>query len=233
MSHFEGFSETAVKFLSDLRKNNRKVWFDAHRKEYDRFILQPAMNFTEAMGERLTAIAPGIIAEPRVNGSIFRIYRDIRFSKDKTPYKTHLGIFLWEGEGPKMECPGFYFHLEPAKLMLGGGIYIFSKPLLDEYRRSVIHPEHGPDLAEAVESVSKHLNIGGRHYKKIPRGYDPEHPFAEFLLFNGLTAWTEGPVPAVLHGPGVVDYCFKLYRQLVPIHRWLKGLAARTRAGKV
>ncbi len=230
MSSFSGFPEETEKFLSELMKNNRKVWFNEHRKEYDKVIVEPAKAFTEAMGERLTAVAPGIIAEPRINGSIFRIYRDTRFSRDKTPYKTHLGIFMWEGEGPKMECPGFYFHLEPPRLLLGGGIHIFSKSLLDEYRRSVVHPVHGPDLAEAVESVLQKLHIGGRHYKRTPRGYDPEHPLAQLLLHNGLTAWTEGPVPEALYSTDIVDSCFDTFRKMVPIHRWLLKMAARTKA---
>jgi uncharacterized protein (TIGR02453 family) len=232
MSEFAGFPKETVTFLPDLAKNNRKTWFNAHRDEYERFIADPAKTFTEAMGERLTAFAPGIIAEPRVNGSIFRIYRDTRFSKDKTPYKTHLGVFMWEGEGPKMECPGFYFHLEPPSLLLGGGVHIFSKHLLDEYRRSVIHPEHGPDLAEAVQSVSKHLDIGGRHYKRTPRGYDPEHPLTEFLLHNGLTAWTEGQIPEELYSDALLDHCFGVFEQMVPLHNWLLKMVARARAAR-
>ena len=230
MSPFPGFPEETMTFLSGLAKNNKKVWFDAHRSDYERYILWPARAFTEALGERLTAIAPGIIAEPGVNGSIFRIYRDTRFSKDKTPYKTHLGIFCWEGEGPKMECPGFYFHLQPPNLMLGGGIHIFSKPLLEEYRRSVVHPTHGMKLAAAVSKVSKSLNIGGHHYKRVPRGYDPDHPFAQFLLFNGLTAGTEMKIPKDLHKPEIVDHCFDVFSKMMPVHEWLLGLAARARA---
>ena len=233
MSQFAGFPEGTISFLSDLARNNRKTWFDAHRVEFDRFILEPARAFTDAMGERLTAIAPGIIAEPRINGSIFRTYRDTRFSKDKTPYKTHLGIFMWEGEGPKMECPGFYFHLEPPNLLLGGGIHIFSKPLLEEYRRSVVHPKHGPDLEEAVQTVSQHLNIGGRYYKRTPRGYDPDHPLADFLLHSGLTAWTEGPIPAALHSDRIVDHCFNIFKNMAPLHRWLLKMAARARTGRI
>ena len=233
VTEFRGFPPEAVTFLSDLSRNNKKTWFDVHKGDYERFLLEPARDFTEAMGERLTEIAPGIVAEPRVNGSIFRIYRDTRFSRDKTPYKTHLGIFLWEGQGPKMECPGFYFHLEPPNLMLGGGIHIFSKPLLEEFRRSVTHPQHGPKLAGAVARVSKSLNIGGLHYKKVPRGQDPEHPFAQFLLFNGLTAWTEGPIPEALYGPGILDNCFEAFRKMMPIHEWLGEMAERSRGARV
>ena len=233
MSSFSGFPDGAVRFLSDLAMNNKKAWFEAHRNDYDRFIVDPAKAFTEAMGERLTAYAPGIVAEPRVNGSIFRIYRDVRFSKDKRPYKTHLGIFMWEGGGRKMECPGFYFHLEPPNLLLGGGIHIFSKTLLHEYRRSVVHPKHGSDLSEAVVSVSKCLKIGGRHYKRTPRGYDSDHLLSDFLLFNGLTVWTEAPIPAALHGAEIIDHCFDVFRKMLPIHTWLRGMAGRARGARI
>jgi uncharacterized protein (TIGR02453 family) len=233
LSSFNGFPEETVKFLADLAKNNKKAWFDAHKNDYERYLIWPARAFTEALGERLTALAPGIIAEPRVNGSIFRIYRDTRFSKDKTPYKTHMGIFCWEGEGPKMECPGFYFHLQPPNLMLGGGIHLFSRPLLEEFRRSVVHPGHGPKLAGAVTKVSKSLNIGGHHYKRVPRGYDPDHPFAQFLLFNGLTAWNEGPIHDVLYSDGIVGHCFDVFRKMLPLHEWLRELSARAREARL
>jgi uncharacterized protein (TIGR02453 family) len=232
VSEFRGFSEETVRFFSGLSKNNNRRWFEAHRADFEKYVLEPGRAFTQDMGERLTAVAPGIIAEPRVDGSIFRIYRDTRFSKDKTPFKTHLGIFMWEGGGPKMECPGFYFHLEPPKLLLGGGIHIFSRPLLEEYRRSVVHPVHGPDLDEAVASVSKQLGIGGKHYKRTPRGYDPGHPLADFLLFNGLTAWIEGPVPQAVFSAALVDHCFNVFKGMVPLHRWLLKMAARSHAAR-
>ena len=181
------------------------------------------------ISSRIERLSPCIYADPSPSGgSLMRIYRDTRFSKDKTPYKTHLGIFCWEGEGPKMECPGFYFHLQPPDLMLGGGIHIFSKTLLEEFRRSVVHPQHGMKLAGAVAKVSKSLNIGGNHYKRVPAGYDKEHPFAQFLLFNGLTASTEKKIPKLLHTPEIVDHCFDVFRKMVPIHEWLSAMAKRS-----
>jgi uncharacterized protein (TIGR02453 family) len=232
MIEFTGFPERTVTFLADLAVNNKKTWFDAHKEDFNRFVIDPARAFTEAMGERLTSIAPGIIAEPRVNGSIFRIYRDTRFSKDKTPYKTHLGIFMWEGEGPKMECPGFYFHLEPPNLMMGAGIHIFSKPLMEEFRRSVVHPKHGHDLAIAATNVSKLFDIGGRHYKRVPAGYDKDSPYAPFLLFNGLTAWVEEPIPPILHTSMIVDHCYRVFEKMAPVHNWLRDMAKRARGAR-
>jgi uncharacterized protein (TIGR02453 family) len=228
MSSFPGFPPETVKFLTDLAKNNKKTWFDANREDFDRYVMEPARGYVMAMGEKLTGIAPRIVAEPRVNGSIFRIYRDTRFAKDKRPYKNHLGIFCWEGEGAKMECPGFYFHLEPPNLMLGGGIHSFSKPLLEEYRKSVVHPVHGPDLDEAIRKVGKKFNIGVPHYKRVPRGFDPDHEFAEYLKFAGLTASVQVPIPDELHSGKIIGYCYKLFKGMEPIHAWLRDMQLRS-----
>ncbi|UCF30365.1 MAG: DUF2461 domain-containing protein [bacterium] len=229
MSDFSGFPRETVTFLADLARNNNRRWFNAHREDFDRMVIEPAKAFVEALGARIISVAPGIIADPRVNGSIFRIYRDTRFARDKKPYKTHLGIFLWEGEGPKMECPGFYFHLEPPDLMLGAGIHLFSRALLEEYRNSVVHPRHGHDLVTAAMEVSRSFTIGGLHYKKVPRGFDGDHPYAQFLLYNGLTAWTEGPLPEEIHSPEIVELAFRTFEVMLPLHRWLLAMTARSR----
>jgi hypothetical protein len=87
-------------------------------------------------------------------------------------------------------------------------------------------------LAGAVAKVSRTLSIGGHHYKRVPRGFDQEHPFAQFLLFNGLTAWTRETIPESLYGPGIIDHCFEVFRQMLPLHEWLKPMAERARAAK-
>jgi uncharacterized protein (TIGR02453 family) len=225
MSTFNGFSKKVITFYKELTRNNNKEWFEAHKADYKNHIITPAQQFVLAMGDRLRTISPGVVADTRTNGagSIFRIYRDTRFSQDKSPYKTFLGIFFWEGNRKKMESSGFYFHLEPEKLMLGVGIYMFSKPMLKTYRDAVVHPDHGMRLLEAVESVTVtgEYQIGGKHYKRVPRGYDSDHKNAEFLKFNGLHAFIEGDIPEELYSTDLLDYCFETFREMVPIHQWL------------
>jgi len=113
---FNGFPRELIQFYQGLSRNNDKSWFNEHKDIYARHVIAPAQDFVVSMGERLRMLSPGIVADTRANGagSIFRIYRDLRFSKDKRPYKTFLGIFFWEGSGKKMENPGFYFHMEPS-----------------------------------------------------------------------------------------------------------------------
>lgn len=228
-SVFNGFPKECVRLYEELRRNNTREWFAEHKEDFDKHVTVPARDFVFEMGKRLKKISPGVNADPRVNGSIFRPYRDTRFSKDKTPYKTHLGIFFWEGTRPKMECPGYYFHLEPPHVMLAAGNHCFSKPLLDAYRDSVVHPRHGAALVKALRAVEKKGDyvIGMKHFKKTPRGYDPAHANAELLLFNGLTAAVTIPVPQEMFSAALLDLCFARFKDLSPIVEWLVEMNER------
>ncbi len=228
-SKFNGFPKGCITFYRDLAKNNSKQWFEDHRRAYDEQVLAPARQFVLAMGDALAGLSPEIHADPRTDKSIFRIYRDVRFSRDKRPFKTNLAIWFWEGNGPRMECSGYYFHLEPGTLMLGAGIYLFPRHMLKEYRDSVVHRKHGPELARAVRSVLKKgpYGLGGEFYKKVPRGYPGDHENAEFLLYNGLWAGMEVPVPGEVFSSGLVGYCYKRYADMAPLHEWLRSLTGR------
>lgn len=227
---FQGFSKETVSFFNQLRRNNNKEWFERHRDIYEAHVLEPAKAFVLAMGKRLRAISPNIIAVPKVNKSLFRINRDTRFSLDPSPYKTNLGILFWEGSRSRMKCSGFYFQIEPPKLILGVGVYMFPDRLLDRFRRAVVHPKSGKELSQIVKKISKmgEFELGGKHYKRVPAGFDRSHPNAELLLHNGLHAGRETDIPKELFTPGLVDYCFEKYKPLVPLHKWLVAVTERT-----
>ncbi len=226
---FHGFSRDTVKFLKDLKKHNNREWFNAHKDIYTGQVIGPAQALVTDLGERLKEIAPGIIAVPKPNRSIFRIYRDTRFSSDKSPYKTHLGIYLWEGIRPRMECPGFYFHLEPPNLMLGMGFYMFPRKALEHYRSAVVDPEYGAELTDILSHIEEMegYTLGGKHYKRIPPGFDSSHPNAELLLHNGLYAGIEAPIPEELYSERLLDYCMERFAPLAGLHRWLVDLNNR------
>jgi uncharacterized protein (TIGR02453 family) len=228
---FQGFSKETVKFFRELKRNNSTKWFDAHRKEYEAFVMNPAKAFVVAMGEKLHKLSPGIIAIPKINKSLFRINRDTRFSPDKSPYKTNLGIFFWEGSPSRMESPGFYFHLEPPHILLGAGIYMIPKYLFDAYRNSVVHPKYGKELGEILSQISKRkgYKLGGKQYKRIPSGYDSSHPNAQLLLHTGLHFGYEALIPEELYSKKLVSYCFEKFQPVYPLHRWLVALAKRYR----
>ncbi len=223
MSSFKGFSQETLQFFSALEANNNKTWFNAHKPDFENFIMQPAREFVVAMGERLREIMPGVVADPRINKSIFRIYRDTRFSNDKTPYKTNLGLWFWVGEGHKFENPGYYFHLDAENLMLAVGLHTFSKALLKAYREAVVDEPLGTALRKAVQSVAeKGYNLGEITYKRTPRGYDSDHPNAAFLLHSGLTSGVNLGLPEQLYTPALIDFSFEHFRNQTPIVKWLQ-----------
>jgi len=232
---FQGFPAGAPQFLLDLKENNNKTWFEANREWYNSDIIQPAQKFIVAMGERLREISPNIVADPRIDRSIFRIHRDTRFTHSAEPYKAHLGIWMWEGAGKKMECSGYYFHIEPPTIFLGSGMYLFEPELLKLYRVMVVDPVHGEQLQTAVSEVTAKgdYEFGFQKFKKLPRGADPKHPNARFLLHNGLYAGYETVIPPELFTADLVDLCFEHYRNTSPIHKWVLQLTEDYKKRKV
>jgi uncharacterized protein (TIGR02453 family) len=219
---FAGFPPEVVSFLSELGRNNNREWFNSHRDEYELVLLEPARDFVEAMGEEL---GPELNADPRVGGSIMRIARDTRFSRDKRPYKDHLDLWFWHGAGPSRERPGLWFRLTPAQLVLGAGMHRFDPGVLGRYRDAVVDPERGASLARAVAAVEKAgAEVGGRHYKRVPAGYDKEHERAGLLLHHGLYAGLELPVPRETHTPAFPAFCAARYRTMFPVLDWLVEL---------
>ena len=229
VSKFRGFSKETVAFFRGLKRNNSRDWFESHREIYQIHVLEPAKAFVVAMGLRLKEISPDIVAAPKVNKSIFRLNRDTRFSLDKSPYKPNLGIYFWEGPRSRMESPGFYVHLEPPTFVLGAGYYMFPDWLMERYRRAAVHPKYGKELAAILKKIAEttDFEIGGKHYKRVPTGYDPSHPNAPLLLHNGLHAGLESTLPDELFTPGLVDFCFEKFKPLAPLHRWLSALAKK------
>lgn len=225
---FDGFTKETFKFLKELERNNNKEWFKEHRGVFDEYVLEPSQEFVVAMGERLKTISPKVVAIPKTDKSIFRIYRDTRFAADKTPYKTHVGILFWEGTRKKLENSGYYLQLNKSSIFMGAGMYWFPKDLLKPFRDSVVDSKRGAELDKTIKRIkgSGPYDIGGRHYKRVPAGYDADSRNSELLLHNGLYAYHECPLPREIYSPGFVDYCFNIFRDMSPLHSWLLNLGA-------
>ena len=222
---FTGFPQEGLNFLAKLAENNDRDWFNANKQTYLDNIVAPAVTFIETLGDRLQFISPHIQYDTRTNGqgSLMRIYRDVRFSKDKSPYKTWVGIRFWEGAGKKTECPGFFLWIESDKAGLYTGIYGFPKPLLKAYRDAVASDELGSELDSALEAVREtgDYKIGGEHYKKVPRGFDPDHPRADLLKYNAIYASSPQIEPSQLGSPALIDICMDHCENMAPLHRWM------------
>ncbi len=223
MTGFQGFPKKLPYFLSRLANNNTVAWFSAHKEDYETFVKHPSQEFVCAMGEAIQDFCPGINAIPRVNKSLFRINRDIRFSADKSPYKTNLGILFWEGPGKRMESSGFYFHLEGDMMMLGCGLYIFPKPVMQKFRETVMDKKKGKELQKITEDlVSKGYGMATKHYKKIPKEFSPVSDFEkEFLLYNGLSTYIEFPIPDILFSSEIIEFTMSHFKKMNPLHRWI------------
>jgi uncharacterized protein (TIGR02453 family) len=219
---FAGFPKKTVAFLAGLSKNNDKAWFDAHRADYDAFYVDQGKAFVEAIAPRLKKIDARVHAEPKINGSIFRINRDTRFAKDKSPYKDHLDLWFWSGARKGWDCSGFFFRLTPTKLVVGAGMHGFMPPVLARYRRAVLDDDKGAALAKIVAKLRKDgRDVGGESYKKVPRGVPEDHPRAALLRHGGLYAGWEGKHPRELSAPSIVDFVTKQYAAMAPLHQWL------------
>lgn len=231
MDNFKGFPEKGLEFLANLTRHNEKSWFEANRGVYEESVVAPALTFITEFGALLQKeISKDIVYSTRTNGSgsLFRIHRDVRFSADKSPYKTHVGIFLWEGPGKKMSNPGFYFHLESGGAFMYAGKYEFSKEELQDFRDAVADDKRGRELEKAIAAVRKSGDYitGDVHYKRVPAGYAPDHPRAELLRHNTLYAKSP-PIPVkTINSPKLLDLCLEHSKNMDPIERWLVKLGS-------
>ncbi|HTO74091.1 MAG TPA: TIGR02453 family protein [Gemmatimonadales bacterium] len=225
-TRFEGFRPAALTFLRQLKRNNNKGWFESHRPVYEQELREPFRALIEEVDVRLARIAPEIVGDPR--RSMFRIHRDIRFSKDKSPYKTNAGVWFFHrdagrGVGGDAEegGAGFYFHLEPGRYFLAGGLWLPARPSLHKIRER---------LAEDLKSFKRVVTNSGfrRSYRldtehlltRLPRGFAPGHPAEEWLRFQSFTASKELTEKQVL-SPSLPRTLAEQFKRLAPLVRWL------------
>lgn len=174
-------------FLEQLRRNNRRPWFLKHREEYEEAARQPCLRFIADLGLRLREISPWLVADPKpVGGSLFRIYRDVRFSKDKSPYKTHMGMNFWHASASEtVHAPGLYLHLEPRQCFLAGGVWRPDPRSLALIRDAIAWKP------EEWKQAKRGLELGGDALSRPPRGYPADHPLIEDLKRKDIIASVE------------------------------------------
>jgi uncharacterized protein (TIGR02453 family) len=174
-------------FLRELAANNRREWFNANKQRYIDEVRDPLLELVAALGPRLAKISPHIVADPRpVGGSLFRIYRDTRFSHDKSPYKTAAGMsFRHGGKRSDVHGPGYYLHIEPGMVFMGAGMWHPDPVALKQVRDAIVAK---PKEWAAARRAGLDAEHGGEALKRPPRGYDPNHPFVDDLKRRSLTA---------------------------------------------
>lgn len=208
-------------FLRDLADHNEREWFRANKQRYEDEMVEPALAFVTAFGLQLEEISPHFRAIPqRSGGSLYRIYRDTRFAKDKTPYKTHLGIHFRHERHKDAHAPGFYLHIEPARCFMGAGIWRPDSPTLRKIREHLVSDPAAWKRATSGEAFEGELEVAGDRLQRPPRGFDPEHPQVEDLKLKDFLCVASLTQKEVCSG-GFLDRYGDLCRGAAPFVRWL------------
>lgn len=222
------FTRRALRFFRELARHNEKPWFEAHREEYEAEVHQPMRELIEDLDTRFAQFAPEIGGDPK--RSMFRIYRDIRFSKDKSPYKTHAASWFHHinvarkvGTETEAGSAGYYFHLEPGgRSMLGAGIWRPPRPQLNELRIALArNPEAFERMARSIPRRFGGLEDEGA-LKRMPRGYAENHPAAKWLRFQSFTIGRTLSDAQVTNA-SLAAWLAREYEALLPLVRWLNG----------
>src|SRR5438876_3464736 len=224
------FTTATLRFFRGLARNNRKPWFDAHRAEYEAGVQAPMRELIEEMDARFARFAPELVGDPR--RSMFRIYRDIRFSKDKSPYKTHAACWFYHRDGSHnvgSEATGggagFYFQIAPGKSFMGGGMWMPPREALLALRESLAEdPKRFTWIATDRRLVRRFGGLSEEAVlRRVPRGFAPDHPAARWLKFQSFVmgrALTDAQVVSA-RLPALLEADFRL---MLPLVRWINGV---------
>jgi uncharacterized protein (TIGR02453 family) len=215
------FSAETLRFLRALKRNNRREWFNAHRDDYETYVREPMTAIVERLATDFRAFAPELVASPKV--SMYRIYRDTRFSENKTPYKTHIAAVFPTRGLLKHEGAGVYFHVSPDEVWIGGGMYAPDALRLHAVREHIA--ANARKLRAIVESSGFRKHFGaleGEKLKRVPRGFPTDHPAAEYLKFRQFLAGAEFPA-SLASSPKFYGTLLTVFREATPLTRFLNA----------
>ncbi len=214
MPKTQHFSPETFKFLEDLKRNNNRDWFAANKQRYESAVRDPFLKFIADFAPLLHGISASFTADPRPSGgSLFRIYRDIRFSHDKSPYKTHVAAHFPHVDASKgVSTPGFYLHLEPESSFAAAGIWRPDAQTLMRIRSAIV--ERPADWRLVRRSK---VNVEGEKLSRPPRGFDPEHPFIEDLKLKDFVTSVRFSEKQVCSPKFIVDFAANCKKMTPPL----------------
>jgi uncharacterized protein (TIGR02453 family) len=228
---FAGFSKNTLPFLESIRQHNDKEWFESHRTEYEEYILNPSRLFVEEFGEHLMALEPTINFSPKINKSLFRIYRDTRrMGAIKVPLKHRIGIIFWQGSGSRMQTSSFYLHFSPDELFVAVGVRWFEKPMLDAYREFISDDKRRAKLASVLEVLNaKGYKTIEKGYKRYPRGFDAQMSDANLSLYKGMATYKVLDPKLIINGDKLIDMLYKIYEEMLPLQQLVYEISLRVK----
>jgi uncharacterized protein (TIGR02453 family) len=223
MTEFNGFPTDFFRFFQDLRENNNRPWFQDNKNRYYESVVNPISEFIVCIAPGLKKISRHYIADPKPHGgSMFRIYRDTRFSKDKPPYKNHAGVQFRHEAGKDAHAPGFYLHLDIDGLFFGGGVWRPPGPALNRIRDYIADNSRSWGRITHSKKIAEVGGIKGDSLKRPPRGFDAEHAHIEDLKRKSFYVMTEAPADHALEA-GFVDEVLEGFRRAAPLNRFVTG----------
>jgi len=218
---FQGLEPTLLQFLEELRDNNNRPWFQANKGRYEREVLEPCLAFIRAFRPRLKKISEFFVAsDRRIGGSLMRVYRDTRFSKDKTPYKTNVGIHFRHEFGRDVHAPGFYVHIAPEECFLAIGLWRPDARTLGDLRKAIVESPDRWRRARDDPRFRERFTLEGESLKSAPRGYPADHPLLEDLKRTDWVGWCDLDRCEVL-GDGFLDLAASSFAASRPLMRFL------------
>jgi len=218
---FPGFPPGFFKFYKELVKNNERDWFNANKDRYLDDVVAPSLEFIAAIEPKLKKVSPHFLAvAKRSRGSLMRIYRDTRFSKNKQPYKTNLGIQFRHEMGKDVHAPGFYFHYSPQESFLAGGMWRPDKEPLKQIRTTIVDFEARWKRLKGSKKFKEMFELSGESLKRPPRDFDADHKLIEDLKRKDFIAVS--PLKnADLKSSSIVDLTIERYKRAMPLVRFL------------
>jgi uncharacterized protein (TIGR02453 family) len=213
------FDPKAIAFLRALKRNNKRAWFQPRKDQYESLLRDPMLELIEQLARDFKGVAPELAASPK---SLFRIYRDTRFSEDKSPYKTHVAAVFPHSQLAKLGGAVLYLHVAPDGVWAGGGIYRPDTRVLQMEREHIA--ENFRRFRTIVESPAFRRGLGkldgGDHLQRVPRGFPPDHPAAEYLKYRMFIGGREFPA-GFATSPRFYSGVFDVFRVAMPLVRFL------------
>jgi len=219
---FEGFPKDFFAFFRELKAHNERPWFEANKERFRNSVQAPMSGFIAAMAPRLSKVSKRFTADPRPNGgSMFRIYRDVRFSKDKRPYKEHAACHFRHSLGKDVHAPGFYMHFAPGEVFFGGGLWMPPPESLTKIRDAIAaKPAAWKKVVEERNFRAEFGGVRGEALTRPPRGYDPEHPYIDDIKRKSFYAMHEAD-QKLAASPALVDGVAESFTALSPLMKFL------------
>ncbi|MDJ0976598.1 MAG: DUF2461 domain-containing protein [Planctomycetota bacterium] len=210
-----------LKFLRELEQNNSRDWFNANKARYEAEVREPALELIRRMAPKLEKISKYLVASDRkVGGSMMRPYRDVRFSKDKRPFKTNVGIQFRHEAGKDVHAPGFYFHIDPKSVFLGAGMWHPESSALKQIREAIVEDPKGYKRVTGAKKLLESWQFEGDSLKRAPKGYDPEHPMIEALRRKDHIAVVNLKKKDITR-PDLPDFLVQQFTATKPFMGWL------------